>query len=53
MSGNVPLVPSGQNRIEIGEVLIERCPPDTSLLGDLRHRYRTQAMLDYERRNGV
>jgi hypothetical protein len=53
MVGHVALVPGDQDRLDVREVLVQRCPSDAGLIGDLGHRHRGQPVLGHERRRGV
>jgi hypothetical protein len=44
VTGDLPLVPRVQDRLDVSEVLVERRAADAGLLGDLRHRHRPQAV---------
>jgi hypothetical protein len=50
---DLTFVPGAQDRLDVGEVLVERRTTDSGLLGDPRHRHRQQAVLGYQRRPGV
>jgi hypothetical protein len=50
---HLPLVPRGQDRLNVREVLVERGPPDPCLFGDLGHRDRRQPVLGDQRDCGV
>jgi hypothetical protein len=39
VAGNLPLVPSGQNGVNVGEVLVQRGPADAGRLRDAGHRH--------------
>jgi len=39
LAGDVMFVPGDQDRLDVWEVLVERCTPDAGLVGDLRHRH--------------
>src|SRR5450755_2186861 len=45
VTGDLAFVPGGQDRLEVGEVLVQGGAPDAGLLGDLRHRHRRQPVL--------
>ena len=49
MPSDVPFVPGGQDRLHVGEVLVQCRAPDAGLLGDLRHRDRGEPVLGHQR----
>ena len=49
MLGDLPVMPRGEDRFDVGEVLVQRRPSDPRLLGDLRHRHRRQPVLRHQR----
>lgn len=51
--GNLPLVPSRKDGLDIGKVFVERCPSDTGGFRYSRHSDRPEAMLGDERCGGV
>jgi hypothetical protein len=51
--GDVPLVPGDQDRLDVGEVLVEGGPADAALLGDLGHGHAGQPVLGDQRRGGI
>jgi hypothetical protein len=53
VGANLPLVPSDEDRPNVGKVLVERGTPDASFLGYPRHRDRREAMLRHQRRGRV
>jgi hypothetical protein len=50
---DLALVPGDQDRLDVGEVLVQRGPADAGPLGDLGHRHRGQPVLGYQRGHGV
>lgn len=50
---DVPFVPSIQDRIHVGKVLVQRRPSYPGILGDLRHRHRRQTMAGHQPGNGI
>jgi SAM-dependent methyltransferase len=52
-AGDLTFVPGGQDRFDVGEVLVQCRPSDPGLLGDLRHRHRRQPVLGDQRHRGV
>src|SRR5690606_18037282 len=48
IAGDLPLVPGGQDRIYIREVLVHSRAPDASPLRDLRHRHGSKSVLGHE-----
>ena len=50
---DLPFVPRGDERVDVGEVLVQRRPPDPSVLRDLRHRHPAQPVPCHQRRHGV
>lgn len=53
MIRHLSLMPARQDRLHIGEVLVEGGPPDPGPFRDLRHRHRPQAVLGDQRRGRV
>jgi hypothetical protein len=53
MGSDLALVPRGQDRLDIREVLVQRGPPDPGLRGDPRHRDREQPVSGHQCRGGV
>jgi hypothetical protein len=49
VAGDEAFVPGGDDRLHVGEVLVERGPSDAGLLGHQRHRHREQAALGDQR----
>ena len=45
---DVLLVPGEQDRLDVGEVLVQRRPADARPLGDVRHLHRCQAVLRHQ-----
>ena len=52
-TGDLTFVPGEEDRIDVGEVLVQRCAADTRVRCDLGHRHRTQATLGDQRRRRV
>jgi len=53
VAGDLTFVPGIEDRFDVGEILVQRRPPDPGLLGDLGHRYRPQSVLGYKGRGGI
>jgi hypothetical protein len=53
MRAHLPFMPGSEDRFDVREVLIERCPSNAGLLSDLRHRYRPQPVLGNQCRCGI
>jgi hypothetical protein len=53
VAGDLAIVPGGQDRLDVGEVLVQRGAPDAGLRGDLGHRHRGQPMLGDQGRGSV
>ena len=53
MPGHVAFMPGKQDRLDPGEVLVERRTADAGVLGDLRHGHGTQAVPGNERRGRI
>src|SRR5207247_10258902 len=48
MVSHLPLVPGDQDRLDVGEVLVERRPPEPGPLRDLRHVHPGQPALGHQ-----
>jgi hypothetical protein len=48
MPRNLTLMPRGNDRLEVGEVLVESCSTDPRRFRDLRHRHGEQPARFYE-----
>ena len=53
VAGDLPFVPCGQDRIDVGKVLVQRRPADSCLPGYLRHRHRREPVLGDQGRGRV
>ena len=53
VAGDVAVVPGGQDRFDVGEVLVQGRPADAGFLGDPRHRHRRQPVFGDQGRGGV
>jgi len=49
---HVTLVPGGEDRLDVGKVLVQGRPSDARFLSDLQHRYRPQPLLRYQTERG-
>jgi len=53
VAGDVAGVPGGQDRLDVGEVLVQRRAADAGLGGDPGHRHRREPVLGDQRRGRV
>src|SRR6266511_179599 len=53
VAADLAFVPGEQDRLDVWEVLVQRCPSDAGLLGDRRHRHRGQPVVGHQCRGGV
>ena len=51
--GGLALVPGNDDGVDVGEVLVERCPSDTGGVGDARHGHRGQPVIADQAPHGV
>ena len=53
VGGDLALVQGDEDRVQVREVLVQRCAADAALLGDLRHGHAGQAVLGDQGSGGI